>query len=50
MRVNYQTSASTGFQVLSEDQKSRIYRAALRILQHTGVLGKGVGEWSVQES
>lgn len=38
MRVNYQTNASTQFQILSDDQKEEIFQGALKILQTTGVL------------
>lgn len=37
MRVNYRANASVQFQVLSEDQKQEIWRAALDVLEHTGV-------------
>lgn len=37
MRVNYQTNASVQFQVLSDDQRQQVFRAALRVLEHTGV-------------
>ena len=37
MRVNYQTNATVQFQVLSEDQRQEIFRAALHVLEHTGI-------------
>lgn len=37
MRVNYQTNGTVQFQVLSEDQRQEIFRAALDVLAHTGV-------------
>lgn len=37
MRVNYRTNASPQFQVLSGDQRQEIFRAALEVLEHTGV-------------
>lgn len=38
MRVNYQSNATTQFEILSEDQKQEIYLGALKILRHTGVV------------
>jgi trimethylamine:corrinoid methyltransferase-like protein len=37
MRVNYKTNASVQFQVLSDDQKTEVFRAALDVMEHTGV-------------
>ena len=37
MRVNYQTNSSIQFQVLSDDQRQEIFRAALHVLEHTGI-------------
>jgi trimethylamine---corrinoid protein Co-methyltransferase len=37
MRVNYQMNGSVQFQVLSDDQRQEIFRAALHALEHTGV-------------
>jgi trimethylamine--corrinoid protein Co-methyltransferase len=37
MRVNCRTNSSVQFQVLSDDQKQEIFRAALEVLEHTGV-------------
>ncbi|OGN98670.1 MAG: hypothetical protein A2Z71_11245 [Chloroflexi bacterium RBG_13_50_21] len=37
MRVNYQMNRSVQFQVLSDDQRQEIFRAALHALEHTGV-------------
>ncbi|MEK6575028.1 MAG: trimethylamine methyltransferase family protein [Chloroflexota bacterium] len=37
MRVNYQTNATVQFQILTEDQRQEIFRAALEVLEHVGV-------------
>jgi trimethylamine--corrinoid protein Co-methyltransferase len=37
MRVNCQTNAAVQFQILTDDQKEEIFRAALHVMQHTGV-------------
>jgi trimethylamine--corrinoid protein Co-methyltransferase len=37
MRVNYQTNATVQFEILTDDQKEEIFRAALDVLEHTGV-------------
>jgi trimethylamine--corrinoid protein Co-methyltransferase len=38
MRVNYRVNAGSQFQLLSEDQRHEVYLAALRVLQHTGII------------
>ena len=54
MRVNYQTYATVQFEILSDDQKQDIFRAALEALERTGVevyndealaILKGKGAW-----
>jgi trimethylamine--corrinoid protein Co-methyltransferase len=37
MRVNYQTNVTVQFQVLTDDQRQEIFRAALHVLEHTGI-------------
>jgi trimethylamine--corrinoid protein Co-methyltransferase len=37
MRVNYQANAAVQFEILSDDQKEELFRAALRVLENTGV-------------
>jgi trimethylamine--corrinoid protein Co-methyltransferase len=37
MRVNYQENSSVQFEILSEDQKAEIFRAALQTLENVGV-------------
>lgn len=37
MRVNNKTNASIQFQVLSDDQKQEVFRAALDVMEYTGV-------------
>ncbi len=37
MRVNYQTNASVQFEILTDDQKEEVFRAALQVLEQTGV-------------
>ena len=37
MRVNYRTNTTVQFEVLTEDQREEVFRAALDALEHTGV-------------
>ncbi len=37
MRVNYRTNATVHFEILTEDQREDVFRAALEVLEHTGV-------------
>jgi trimethylamine--corrinoid protein Co-methyltransferase len=37
MRVNYRTNATVQFEILAEDQREDVFRAALDVLEHTGV-------------